>query len=498
MSGGCGHLQSKHQFSNLVYEYFFMRIQFRYYKYGDYLPSIDTLCQEFSVSSQTVKMALQRLRAEGYIDMHNGRSTKIIFQQTQENAEQLLLQYFSMRVDSFRDLYDSTHLVIMPLLMEGFRRSAKEDLAYLARLADGTSTDDVLHFFCFVLQKMDNPLAMNLYWETSLFWGLLFLKQDPEKDLSDVERMHEEMRRCVSYAENGDWDLLHEELQIFRQDSVGNAVSLLKQAVTPAPQEEQVPFEWRIYRGRPQVCYSLASKLLHEIYMGRFRNTQLLPSYKKLAEEYCVSVSTVRRTIKILHQLGAVRPINGKGIHVFGAGACCDTPDFSSPVVRRSIAYFVQSFELLAYSIQPVMKYILTGITDEERDSLIHELEAHLHTGRQELALWCCLLFVHRHSRLNGIREIYGRIYSLFQWGYPLKGSSGGTPELDEAMHHFTVVMLQGLKEHNIDRCGNAIKELVSGQFPAAEQYLLRHGIGQSELRLTPAIRLLVTSEDAD
>ena len=240
-------MQSEHQFSNLVYEYFFMRIQFRYYKYGDCLPSIDTLCQEFSVSSQTVKMALQRLRMEGYIDMHNGRSTRIIFRQTPKDAEQCLLQYFSKRADSFCDLYDSTRMIIQPLLMEGFRRCGKEDRAYLARLAEGTSTDDVLHFFCFVLQRLDNPLAMNLYWETSLVWGLLFLKQDKEKDLSDVELMHEEMRRCVAFAEKEEWALLHEELQTFRQDSVGNAVRLLGQMITPAIEEAQIGFDWRIY-----------------------------------------------------------------------------------------------------------------------------------------------------------------------------------------------------------------------------------------------------------
>ena len=51
-------------------------MHFQYYQYGDTLPSIDTLCREFSVSAQTVTTALQRLREEGYIDMHNGETDK--------------------------------------------------------------------------------------------------------------------------------------------------------------------------------------------------------------------------------------------------------------------------------------------------------------------------------------------------------------------------------------------------------------------------------------
>ncbi|GAA6408245.1 hypothetical protein K040078D81_23620 [Blautia hominis] len=119
-------MRSEQQFSNLIYEYFLKRIQFRYYKCGDLLPSIDTLCREFSVSALTVKIGLQRLRAEGYIDMHNGRSTKVIFKQTQAEAYQCANQYFSRRIESFKDLYQTTEMIIMPLLldpMRGWRRN---------------------------------------------------------------------------------------------------------------------------------------------------------------------------------------------------------------------------------------------------------------------------------------------------------------------------------------------------------------------------------------
>ena len=45
------------QFSNLIYDFFSLRIQFGYYRRGDTLPTIDTLCRQFSVSAQTVKTA---------------------------------------------------------------------------------------------------------------------------------------------------------------------------------------------------------------------------------------------------------------------------------------------------------------------------------------------------------------------------------------------------------------------------------------------------------
>ena len=85
------------QYSNLIYEYFLVRFHSRYYKYGDTLPSIDILCREFNVSAQTVKVSLRRLRTEGYISMHNGMATTVIFRQTRQEAADYILNYFSER-----------------------------------------------------------------------------------------------------------------------------------------------------------------------------------------------------------------------------------------------------------------------------------------------------------------------------------------------------------------------------------------------------------------
>lgn len=47
------------------------------------------------------------------------------------------------------------------------------------------------------------------------------------------------------------------------------------------PDQEQISFVWRIYNGHPQVCYDLSYRLLHEMYMGEYRNKEFLPSYEK-------------------------------------------------------------------------------------------------------------------------------------------------------------------------------------------------------------------------
>ena len=162
-------MKTKLRVHNLIYQYFLLRMHFQYYQYGDTLPSIDTLCREFSVSAQTVTTALQRLREEGYIDMHNGRQTKVLFRQTGEEYEAFIRGFFSERLDASSDLTRTTQMICLPLMTEGFMRMDHRDLAYIAPFAKRSGADDVLYLFCYALQKLDNPLAMNLFWETSLF-----------------------------------------------------------------------------------------------------------------------------------------------------------------------------------------------------------------------------------------------------------------------------------------------------------------------------------------
>ena len=263
------------------------------------------------------------------------------------------------------------------------------------------------------------------------------------------------------------------------------------------PRPPQIPFVWRVYRSRPQICYHLASRILNDIYMGEYREMQFLPSYEKMAQLYGASVSTLRRTIRILNQAGVCRTLNGKGTRIFPLGTPCEPPDFESPAIRRNLSFFVQSFEILIYSCDGVTRSFLSSLSQDRIEELTGLLEECLNTRQGELSVWYYLIFVSQYSHLTGVREIYKTIYSLFLWGYPLKASSGNLTDLDCVIMHFTEAMVRHLKEHDYDQCAADVKELLFKQFPAARQYLIGHGIPPEELRISPSIRLFITDTEA-
>ena len=78
----------------------------------------------------------------------------------------------------------------------------------------------------------------------------------------------------------------------------------------------QIPFTWTMYRKRPQVRYTLASTIIQEIFWEVYPVGSYLPSLPKMAERYHVSLSTVRRTLDVLHSLGVTKAYMGVGTRV--------------------------------------------------------------------------------------------------------------------------------------------------------------------------------------
>lgn len=478
------------QFCTLIYEYFLMRIKSQYYQHGDVLPPIDVLYKEFSVSPQTVREALRRLRSEGYISMHNGQNTRVIFQQNEQELADFILSFYSERWGGFTDLYRAAELVLVPLLVEGLRRMDEEDLAYVTRLAAQGDPDALFCFYGYTLQKTANSVALNLFWEVALYQGFPFTQNGDHSGHRYMEHIRDRLEALVSHVRAQDWSAVQVALTEYQRSDVRSVILALEPCLRLVAQERQIPFLWRLYRDRPQYCYDLGSHILHHIYFGEYSQTPFLPSYEKMAEKYGVSVSTMRRTISLLNQIGATRSINGKGTRAYRLRERSNVPDYESPIIRRILSYYLQSLEMVVYSIEGVTLSFLAELSGEESGVLVGYLEKYRQTDRCVLSMWCMILAISKRSSLSGVREIYQTIYSLFLWGMPLLSSSGGSPMVEQVSIEFTDELIRLLKAGDISGCAKAIKALVTKEFPAAEKFLLSHGLRPEELRLPPPIRL--------
>lgn len=314
----------------------------------------------------TIWAALRRLRADGYIDMKNGRITKVIYKQTEQERKDLILDYVSLRWPSYIDIYQAAELIYVPFLIEGFRRMNEQEIDYIDQLAKRANADDTIRFFSFTLQKNENSLLMNLFWETSLFMGYPFVKSGFRPFDYNTEIGRKRLKLLVHLVKEGSFASAREALIQHERCDIEKLIANMKHQIRIVPENEQISFAWRIYNGHPQICYHMASRLLHEIYLGEYRKTEFLPFYEKMSEKYSVSVSTARRAVSMLNQIGAVQTINGKGTRIQAYGEKRNQPDFNSLLIRRNLSYLVQSFELILCTCEEVSHHFFSHLLPEE------------------------------------------------------------------------------------------------------------------------------------
>lgn len=151
--------------------------------------------------------------------------------------------------------------------------------------------------------------------------------------------------------------------------------------------------------------------------MGNYKDAQYLPSYEKMSEITGSSVSTVRRTIRLLSQLGVVQPVNGKGIRIFSANTLACASDLTEPAIRRHIVCFFQVFEIVTCSCKNIIVLTLHNLTADAKNELIKDLENYSLAQQYDFAFWRYLICIAGHCPLAAVREVYGKIYSLFLFG---------------------------------------------------------------------------------
>ena len=147
------------------------------------------------------------------------------------------------------------------------------------------------------------------------------------------------------------------------------------ESIRPDSTVQEIQFAWELYHKSDQKRYSLAVTLIKQINRGQRKSGEFLPSLAALAAENQLSVSTVRRALDLLNDIGVVESINGKGTQVLPFEQIADHCDFSQPVYRRRLIDFIESLHVCACSCRAVVEQTLLAMTGAQRNQLLELLE---------------------------------------------------------------------------------------------------------------------------
>lgn len=398
----------------LVYEYYEARILFGFYREGDALPSIQKICGVFRLAPATVRTALSQLEKNGYVKIEARKTARVVYRVPAARFRENAARYFVPRRQGIADLMQSGALLFEPLWEAGLRRWDAQSWATLrrelARPMPGAVSMPV-EFYLLVLGALDNRLILNLYWEAIRYLRFPYL--------SDEKTWAVEPERLETLSEDATISFLKQQLSDAYRQSTAALGEFMEQAGTEYDLEREptVPFVWEIYRKRPQVRYTLVSRIIREILSGRYAVGCYLPSLPEMAEQYGVALHTVRRTLEILNGLGVTRTFHGKGTLV-----CMDhlKIDLTKMEIREGMELYVEGLELLAMTIEPVALFTLQAVSKEKRDALTQEFVSLRSRERGDLCFETCLSFIEDQCPLALVRECYRKLREVLVWGYPL------------------------------------------------------------------------------
>lgn len=145
----------------------------------------------------------------------------------------------------------------------------------------------------------------------------------------------------------------------------------LSRDLPKVPPLEEDLYSWSAERGRDHYYTQLARALIHQIGTGVYPLGSFLPAEAVLAEQYGVCVTTVRKALSMLNQLGIVRTYNAKGTQVILPDGTAMLSCLKNKTYKRDTLVYLSGAHLMVIAIQPATLLAFQSIDG----SVIHALQ---------------------------------------------------------------------------------------------------------------------------
>lgn len=166
----------------------------------------------------------------------------------------------------------------------------------------------------------------------------------------------------------------------------------------------------------PQVRYTLGVHHSSRNSLGRLSTWQLSALSSSNAEQYQVSLITVRRTLDVLHTFGVTNTYKGVGTQV-----CLEPIDpniLSTPEIRENLLLYGEGIEFFALTVHNVTFYTLESIPRDKREVLLQKIGNLCDKRSSILCMDVLLNFISTEAPSALFRECYGKLRELMTWGY--------------------------------------------------------------------------------
>ena len=284
-------MKGSNELYRLVYDYYATRILFGFYTYGDAMPSIHKICVQFRLAVPTVRTAFTYLERDGYIQVEASKVARVVYKAAPARIMKNIVDYFLPREDGLNDIGVAGRILIEPLFTRGLQRWEEDQWNQLREWLTNPSPDTLfmpIELYILALSALDNKLLLNLYWEMVRYLCFPYLSEDQAAWKLSLEELGIQTNEELIHY------LKAEYFKVYTKTAV-DLFSFLK-TVRPQyapPEPEPVPFQWSLYRQRPQIRYSLAASIIWSQMIPISRSPEHFMSYGRISS-FLLSRQTMR------------------------------------------------------------------------------------------------------------------------------------------------------------------------------------------------------------
>lgn len=474
------------ELQQIIYETLLTQIQFGTYRYMDSLSAANEVSEHFHVSVDTVRLAYRRLKKEGYISLSQHVGAKVIVAYDDAEIERHIQTFFALRKDALLDLGGSVQPLFGQIQCIGLKYAAPERLETIKRLCE-KHVQQPYAMWQYFEQKyvaLGNAILTRLARQVFLFFQAPFFSVAEYPDSLDKgsERVEDTLELC----RRQDWPELQRLLDSYQKELCALLHRFYREQITLPSPEEQIAFRWSAYKKPGQLCYSLAMELLISISRGVYPPGSLLPTMERLAAEKGVSISTVRRAMRLLCSIGAVKSSRPHGMRVLPILESAKNCDFTQPAIRQRLLDMLESLQILTLSCGAVAELSLKSLDAGAIQIWKRRLSAIKEMPYYDVLIYTVLDLVANAAPYKTIRTVYTELLQQLFWGNPLRGMKGDRETINALLEPYLTGLIACLENADIPGFCSWLEAFTMYELRDSASRLLQLGIQEANAVLVP------------
>lgn len=430
---------------------------------GTALPSSRIYCEQFHVSRYTINRVFDALRAEGLVDIQPRIAPIVVSTKDTCNPSNTVFEILKQK-EGILQVYQTSALILPSLMLFALQGCDVEIMPHykqaikalrLRHAPSGWRSSKLLGYD--ILRIGGNSLFSELYSTFGLYNKLTFFIEDcPYFSEHFLQGPVSATSVIIDILKGDDPLTKYNQLSSMYQkltDSIENTLNYLSETTPQCPTQTGLKFSWNPMRGQDYYYSKIIDDLNLKIGLGEYSVGMFLPSEKRLAGQYDVSISTVRKALSELEQRGFVKKLNGKGTIVI-------EPDdtklhqlvFNSGYVEKALRY-LHALQLMVLIMRPAALVAAPQFTREELDELADRF-----TSSDSIYLADILESIMKHITLDPLYIILSEINHLLEWGHHF----AYYPSKEHTLLHLNkqvILALQQLREGNVTSFADGIAD---------------------------------------